>query len=221
MKRIRILIADDHSVVREGLRALFQRVPDFNVIAEAADGEEVLRLAGELKPDVAIVDISMPKVNGVEVTRRIRRASPATRVLILTIHEDEEYVYQMFAAGANGYVVKDAGRNDLFAAVRSVYAGERFFSPGISRLIIEDFIKRSQMPRLASPAADRLLTRREEEVLRHIAQGMTNAEIADKLFLSIRTVNTHRSNLMHKLDIHNTAGLVRYAVECGVLDPHR
>ena len=118
MKRIRILIADDHSVVREGLRALFQRVPEFNVIGEAADGEEVLRLVGDLRPDVAVVDISMPKVNGIEVTRRIRRSSPQTRVLILTIHEDEEYVYQMFAAGANGYVVKDAGKNDLFTAVK-------------------------------------------------------------------------------------------------------
>lgn len=221
MKRIRILIADDHSVVREGLRALFQRVPDFNVIAEAADGEEVLRLVTDLKPDVAVVDISMPKVNGIEVTRRVRRTSPETKVLILTIHQDEEYVYQLFAAGANGYVVKDAGKEDLFAAVRSVFAGDRFFSPGISKMIIEDFIRRAQTPRASAPSADRMLTRREAEVLRHIAQGMTNAEIASKLFLSIRTINTHRSNLMHKLDIHNTAGLVRYAVEYGVLDTHR
>lgn len=216
MKKIRILIADDHSVVREGLRTLLGKVEEFDVIAEAADGEEAVRLIGEKKPDVAILDISMPVVNGIEATRQVRRASPGTKVLIFTIHENEEYVYQMVAAGANGYVLKDAGKNDLIAAVRAIQVGGRFFSPGVSRLIIDEFVRRSREP---SPAgADRTgLTGRESEILQYIASGLTNAEIARKLFLSVRTVNTHRTNLMHKLDVHNTAGLVRYAVENGLV----
>ena len=216
MKKIRILIADDHGVVREGLRALLGRVEEFDVVAEAADGEEAVRMIGEKKPDVAILDISMPVVNGIEATRQVRRANPATKVLIFTIHENEEYVYQMVAAGANGYVLKDAGKNDLIAAVRAIQYGGRFFSPGVSRLIIDEFVRRS---REAAPApADRTgLTGREAEILQYIASGLTNAEIARKLFLSVRTVNTHRTNLMHKLDVHNTAGLVRYAMENGLV----
>ena len=216
MKKIRILIADDHSVVREGLRALLGKVAEFDVVAEAADGAGAVRLVGEKKPDVAILDISMPGVNGIEATREIRRSSPQTKVLIFTIHENEEYVYQMVAAGANGYVLKDAGKNDLIAAVRAIQYGGRFFSPGVSRLIIDEFVRRS---RESPPApADRGgLTSRESEILQYIASGLTNAEIARKLFLSVRTVNTHRTNLMHKLDVHNTAGLVRYAVENGLV----
>jgi len=216
VKKIRILIADDHSVVREGLRTLLGKVEDFDVIAEAADGEEAVRLIIEKKPDVAILDISMPVVNGIEATRQVRRASPKTKILIFTIHENEEYVYQMVAAGANGYVLKDAGKNDLIAAVRAIQYGGRFFSPGVSRLIIDEFVRRSREP---APAASEPtgLTGRESEILQYIASGLTNAEIARKLFLSVRTVNTHRTNLMHKLDVHNTAGLVRYAMENGLV----
>ena len=217
MKKIRILIADDHSVVREGLRALLGKVADFDVVAETADGEDAVRLTGEKKPDVAIVDISMPKVNGIEATRRIRAQSPGTKVLIFTIHENEEYVYQMVASGANGYVLKDAGKNDLIAAVRSIHAGGRFFSPGVSSLIIEDFVRRSRANGHAAPGEKSVLTHRESEILQYIASGLTNAEIAGKLFLSVRTVNTHRTNLMQKLDVHNTAGLVRYAMENGIV----
>ena len=216
MKKIKILIADDHSVVREGLRALLGKVADFDVIAEAADGEEAVRLAGEKKPDVAIVDISMPNVNGIDATRGIHDVSPGTKVLIFTIHENEEYIYQMFASGANGYVLKDAGKNDIIAAVRTIVAGGRFFSPGVSRVIIDEFVRRSRADRGAPAPGKPPLTQRESEILKHIASGLTNAEIAHKLFLSIRTINTHRTNLMHKLDVHNTAGLVRYAMENGL-----
>ncbi|HUI09048.1 MAG TPA: response regulator transcription factor [Bacteroidota bacterium] len=216
MKKIRILIADDHSVVREGLRALLGRVEDFDVIAEAADGEEAVRLVREKKPDVAMLDISMPAVNGIEATRQIRRSNPDTKILIFTMYENEEYVYQMVAAGANGYVLKDAGKHDLIAAVRAIQYGGRFFSPGVSRLIIDEFIRRSREASPAPPARSELTTR-ESEILQYIASGLTNAEIARKLFLSVRTVNTHRTNLMHKLDVHNTAGLVRYALENGLV----
>ncbi len=209
MEKIRILIADDHGVVREGLRALFKRAPEFSVVAEASDGAEVVRLVHERKPDVAIVDISMPRVSGIDAVRQIRKSNPGTKVLILTIHEDEEYVHQLVSAGANGYVLKEAGKDDILKAVRAVHAGERFFSPKVSNLIVEDFVKRSN----PAPRPSASLTDREMEVLGYIAQGMTNAEIADRMFLSIRTIGTHRNNLMHKLDIHKTAGLVRYAIE--------
>ena len=186
-------------------------------MAEASDGAEVVQLVHERKPDVVIMDISMPKVNGIEAVRQIRRISPATKVLVLTIHESEEYVHQMVVAGARGYVLKDAGKQELLAAVRAVHMGERFFSPGVSRLIVEDFVKRSHVAQPVPLSSATSLTDREAEVLRHIAQGLTNGEIAEKMFLSIRTIGTHRNNLMHKLNIHNTAGLVRYAIENGIV----
>jgi two-component system response regulator NreC len=158
----------------------------------------------------------MPKVNGIEAARQIRKESPDTKVLIFTIHENEEYVYQIVASGANGYVLKDAGKNDLIAAVRAIHSGGRFFSPRVSKLIIDEFVRRSQTPQVPVTTGKSVLTHRESEILQYIASGLTNAEIAQKLFLSVRTVNTHRTNLMHKLDVHNAAGLVRYAMENGI-----
>jgi len=217
MKKIRILIADDHDVVRRGLKMLFKGSLDFTIVAEASNGEEALSLIAKESPDIAILDISMPKINGIETTRLIKQKKLATKVLILTIHENEEYVYQMVRAGASGYVLKNAGKNELFSAVRAVAAGERFFSPGISKLMIDEFIKRAQDQALPKPPPSRHnLTSREMEILYHISQGSTNAQIADKLYLSIRTVDTHRNNIMRKLDIHDTASLVRYAIEAGV-----
>ncbi len=218
MKKIKILIADDHNIVREGLRALFRSAREFSVIGEAADGEEVVRLADKLDPDLVIIDISMPNVNGIEATRRIKENNPATKVLILTIHESEEYVYQMIRAGANGYVLKNAGKKELFAAVQAVVKGERFFSPGISKLMLDEFIRQVREQKAVRPAPEQQLTKRETEILRYIVQGLTNKKIAGKLFLSVRTVNTHRTNLMQKLNIHDTAGLVRYAIQNGIVD---
>ena len=220
MGKIKILVADDHSVVREGLRALFSRAPEFTVVAEASDGEELLARVGEYRPDIAIIDISMPKLSGAEAVRRLKEAYPGTGILILTIHDNEEYVCQMLMAGAQGYVLKDAGKQELFNAVKAVNAGQRFLSPGISRLIIDEFVKRSLDTRPPShDLSGGSLTSRETEILGYIAGGMTNAEIAEKLFLSIRTVNSHRTNMMQKLNIHNTARLVRYAVENGIVKP--
>jgi DNA-binding NarL/FixJ family response regulator len=219
MKKTRIIIADDHSVVRSGLRLLLQSSPDFAVVAEAEDGEEAVTLVDRHKPDVVIMDISMPKMNGIEATGMMRQNDPDLKIIILTVHEDEEYVYQMLRAGASGYVLKSAGKKEIFAAIESALSGERFFSPGISKLIIEGFIKRDkeQLQDQIQTHSKQQLTKREIEVLQFIAQGLTNRKIAEALFLSIRTINTHRTNLMQKLDIHDTARLVRYAIETGLV----
>jgi DNA-binding NarL/FixJ family response regulator len=221
MKKSRIIVADDHSVVRSGLRLLLQSSPDFTVVAEAENGEEAVALVDRHKPDVVIMDISMPKLNGIEATGLMKQSNPDLKIIILTVHEDEEYVYQMLRAGASGYVLKSAGKKEIFAAIRSALSGDRFFSPGISKLIIEGFIRRDkeQRPGQEQPVthSSQPLTRREVEVLQYIAQGFTNKKIAEALFLSIRTINTHRTNLMQKLDIHDTARLVRYAIETGLV----
>ncbi len=223
MKKACILIVDDHSVVRSGVRALLKSSPAYRVVAEAADGDEAVVLAKRYRPDVVMMDISMPGVNGIQATRVLRKEVPNAKVIILTVHEDEEYVYQMLKAGASGYVLKSAGKKEIFAAIDSAMSGERFFSPGVSRLIIDGFIHRedseqvrqkkteSKPPDIAVPQ----LTKRESEILRYIAQGYTNRKIAEQLYLSIRTINTHRTNLMQKLDLHDTARLVRYAIENG------
>ncbi len=221
MKKIRILIADDHSVVRSGIRMVLQSSPEFTVIAEAEDGEEAVELAAKHKPDVVVMDISMPQLNGIEATAKMKQTDPEIKVIILTVHADEEYVFQILRAGASGYVLKSAGKKEIFAAVRSAVSGERFFSPGISNLIIDGFINRAKepppQPILSGGSGKQQLTKREIEVLEYIAQGYTNRKIADTLFLSVRTVNTHRTNLMQKLDIHDTARLVRYAIETGLV----
>ena len=220
MKKIRILIADDHDVVRSGLRMLFKGSLDFTIVAEASNGEDALTMIAKDRPDIAILDISMPKINGIETTRLIRQKKLGTKVLILTIHESEEYVYQMVRAGASGYVLKNAGKNELFAAVRAVASGERFFSPGISKMMIEEFVKRAQEQGPSKPTASQgNLTSRELEVLYYISQGLTNSQMAEKLYLSIRTIDTHRNNIMRKLNLHDTASLVRYAIEEGVTKP--
>jgi DNA-binding NarL/FixJ family response regulator len=220
MKKTRLLIADDHSIVRDGLRSLFRGTKEFSIVGEAADGETAVRYATIMKPDVAILDISMPVLNGVEATRRIKQKHPNMKVLILTIHEDEEYVYQIIRAGANGYMLKNAEKKEILGAVRAVVEGEAFFSPGISRLIIERFIKRAKEHDDVEPSRRGVLTNRERQVLEFIAHGFTSREIADKIFLSISTVNTHRANIMQKLNIHDTAGLVRYAMQEGIVNLH-
>lgn len=167
---------------------------------------------------MVLIDISMPRVSGIEATHLIKERNPATRVLILTMYDNEEYLHQMVRAGANGYVLKNADKKELFAAVRAVAAGKRFFSPGVSDLMIDEFVKHSKESTGSPEAKVVPLTKREIEILRYIAQGLTNKRIAEKIYLSVRTVNTHRNNLMQKLGIHETAGLVRYAIQSGVIE---
>ncbi|HEY6193272.1 MAG TPA: response regulator transcription factor [Bacteroidota bacterium] len=218
MNKIKVLFADDHGVVRSGLRALFRSSPEFTVVGAARDGEQAVRLAAKTRPDIVLLDISMPKINGIEATRIIKRDNPESRILILTIHEDEDYLYEIIRAGANGYVLKSAEKREIFAAVHAVAAGESFFSPGMSKLILDGFIKKAKAEKPQRETAGDRLTAREAEVLRHIAQGLSGPKIAEKLFLSVNTVNTHRNNLMQKLNIHDTAALVRYAFENGYSD---
>lgn len=221
MRKTRVLIVDDHDVVRSGLKALLRTSEEYAVVGEAADGEEALRLVEQLTPDIVLTDISMPRLDGIGATRLITQRHPQVKVIVLTVYEDEEYVYQILRAGASGYLLKNASKNQIFEALQAVMSGERFFSPGISRLIVEGFLKRAATAEPAEPAPPTGgggLTKRELEVLRYIALGLTNREIAEKLFLSFRTVNTHRANIMQKLDIHDTAGLVRHAIATGVVD---
>ncbi len=220
LKKIRILIADDHQVVRRGLRAMLETSQGFVVVGECVDGEQVLEQVEKTQPDMVMLDISMPKLNGVEVVRILKRQHPEIRVLMLTIHETEDYVYQVVRAGADGYVLKTAEKKELWTAVKSVVAeGGRFFSPGVSNIIVSQFTNRLRDERSRAQPV-RTLTPRENEVLRCIAQGKTSRTIAEELLLSIRTVNTHRANLMQKLDIHEKAGLVRYAIQNGIVDLH-
>ena len=215
MAALRILLADDHTVVRQGLRKVLEARPEWQVVAEAGDGREAVRLAEETKPDVAILDVAMPLLNGIDAVRQIARKVPATRTLVLSMHADEAYVTQMLRAGAAGYLLKDSADVDLLQAVDAVSAGKSFFSPAIARVIADDYVRH-----LADRGAtDRfeLLSEREREIFQLIAEGKTNKEIAALLFLSPSTVDTHRSRIMEKLDVHSAAEIVLYAVRKGVI----
>jgi two-component system response regulator NreC len=213
MPAIKILLADDHELIRTGIRNLLESNKDFVIVGESGDGEETITKVREVKPDVVVIDISMPKMSGIEVTKRLKEKFPAVKVLVLTMHENVEYVYQIYKAGAGGYLLKNAGREEITSAIYAVARGEKFFSPRISELMISDYMQKAE--RRDSQAADVSLTKREEEILRLIAKGMNNQQISDQLFISPRTVDTHRTNIMQKLNIHDAANLVRYALEHG------
>jgi two-component system response regulator NreC len=213
MNKIRILLVDDHSLVRSGLMKLLEPQKEFQVVGEAGDGEEALALVKKLQPDVVLMDLSMPKMSGLEATKLIGVKFPNVRVLVLTMHENEEYVFQILKAGAGGYILKDSGRDELVKAIQAVARGEKFFSSRISEIMVQGFLKKGDAKSTSEESDDLPLTKREREVLAYIAEGMNNQQIAEKLFISPRTVDTHRTNIMQKLDIHDTANLVRFAIE--------
>jgi DNA-binding NarL/FixJ family response regulator len=213
MNKIRILLVDDHSLVRSGLMKLLEPQKEFQVVGEAGDGEEALALVKKLQPDVVLMDLSMPKMSGLEATKLIGVKFPNVRVLVLTMHENEEYVFQILMAGAGGYILKDSGRDELVKAIQAVARGEKFFSSRISEIMVQGFLKKGNTKSASEESDDLPLTKREREVLAFIAEGMNNQQIAEKLFISPRTVDTHRTNIMQKLDIHDTANLVRFAIE--------
>jgi DNA-binding NarL/FixJ family response regulator len=206
--RITVLLVDDHTILREGLRALLGFHEDVQVVGEARDGEEAIALTGQLHPDVVLMDIAMPGMDGIAATRAIRARYPRTHVLILTQHEDRQYVLPLLKAGASGYVLKRALGDDLITALRTVARGETFLYPTVASMLVEE-VSRPAQP---GSHADRSLTPRELEILKLIAGGMTNAEIARILVLSLKTVEWHRTNLMAKLDLHTAVDLTRYAI---------
>jgi len=211
---LRILLADDHALVRAGLRSLLEEMEDVEVVGEAADGSEALQKIAELQPDVAFLDISMPSLNGLEVAARAARDHPHTRVIILSMHVDAEYVRRALVAGAAGYLLKNSDRAELEQAVRAVARGDHWLAPQVSRLVAAAYA-RSSLP--GEPLA--LLTTRQREVLQLIAEGLSTKDIARKLDLSVKTVESHRTELMERLDIHGIAGLVRYAIRVGIVQP--
>lgn len=219
MDKIRILLADDHALIRSGIATLLQGSADFSIIGEAKDGEEAVQKAKELNPDVVVIDLSMPKLSGVEATKIIKKKYPNIRVLVLTMHENEEYVYQILKSGAGGYVLKSAGKEELSSAIRAVARGEKFFSPRVSQIMAEGYLRRAEEDEMKRRQDDVPLTRREKEILALVANGLTNQQIADQLYISPRTVDTHRTNIMQKLDIHDVVNLVRYAIEHGITTP--
>jgi two-component system response regulator NreC len=216
MSPVRVLLVDDHAVVRAGLRMLLSADPELLIVGEAENGAQGMRMARDLAPDVVLMDISMPDMNGIEATRRIKELCPDVAVLALTMHEDDQYFFEMLAAGASGYVPKRAAPNDLIAAIHAVRSGGVYLFPSVARLLVTDY--RQRIERGGSTGAFDVLTEREREVLGLIALGLNNQEIADKLVISIKTVNRHRENIMAKLNLHSRVELVRYAIEKGLID---
>lgn len=217
MKRIRILLADDHSVVRKGLRMQLEQDDQFEVVAEAADGREAVQLAESEKPDVVIMDIVMPGLGGIEATAQIVKRNPRTGVVIFSMHADDTYLSRALAAGARGYLLKNGEDLDLARAVEAAAEGKPFFSPAIASILVEDYMRQLQQRGLQDSYD--LLTEREKETLQLLAEGKSNKEVARILNLSVYTVETHRSNAMEKLDLHTTAEIILYAVRKKLITP--
>jgi len=215
VKSIRILLADDHTVMRRGLRLLLDSQPEFSVVAEASDGREAVERAEETQPDVAVIDIAMPNLSGIEAAQRIASAMPHIAIVILSMHSDEGYVLRALKVGAKGYLLKDSAEGDLIEAIRAVHRGKTFFSPEISRMLVEDYIREIRT-RGVEDSYD-LLTSREREILQLLAERKSNKEIAQALNLSLYTVETHRRNLQEKLNLHSLAELILYAVRKGLI----
>jgi two-component system, NarL family, response regulator NreC len=218
---LKILLVDDHTIVRQGLKALLEAYSGFTIVGEAENGREAVKKAQELNPDIVIMDIAMPVLNGLEATRQIKKALPDTRVLALTMYNDEEYVFQILKSGASGYLIKETAANELITAILSIKSGNPFFSPSISRKIMESYLNEDEDKK--SKGESDKLTNREKEVLQLIAEGYTNNEIGNLMNISVKTVETHRAHVMSKLDIHDVAGLIKYAIRKGlvVLDSGR
>lgn len=215
MMPIRILLADDHTLIRAGLRSLLQGLPDIQVVAEASDGREALALVEAHRPDVMLMDIAMPGLNGLQATALVAREYPGTRVIILSMHRDEEYVRQAVLAGALGYLLKDSGTAELELAIRAVIRREPYLCSAVSKYVLADYARYVG----GEPGPDEPLTRRQREVLRLIAEGQTTKSMARALGISVKTVETHRAQLMDRLGIHDVAGLVRHAIRIGLVKP--
>ena len=215
MPKLRVLLGDDHTLMRQGLRKIMEERPEWEVVAEVGDGREAVKKCLALKPDVAVLDVAMPLLNGIDATQQIARKVPETKVLVLSMHSDEAYVTRALQAGATGYMLKDSAGKDLLKGIASVAAGQAYFSPAIARLMLDDYVRRVS----GADVVDRYetLSAREREIFQLIAEARTNKEVAELLEISPATVETHRARILQKLDIHNTAELVLYAVRRGVI----
>ncbi len=213
-QKIRILIVDDHAIMRECLRSLLSNEKNFEILGEAEDGRAAVNLSERIKPDLILTDLSMPKMNGMDMIEAVKRRLPETKIIALTVQMREEYVLATLKAGADGYILKHAGFDELKMAIKSVLNGNHYISPEISGTVIEGYLEGKKS--LKIPSAWEALTKREREILKLIGEGHRNKEIADQLYISINTVEKHRSNLMDKLKIHNSAGLIAFAVENGL-----
>lgn len=215
VNKIRILLADDHTILRNGIRAILEDEPGMEVVGEAEDGRTAVSLATQLKPDIVIMDIAMPLLNGLEATRQIRRTCPGVKVIILSMHDNEEYIVQVLESGAMGYILKDAAARELIQALRTVHRGEAVLSPAITRIVIEDYLRWGGI-RQTEDAEE--LSPREREILQLIAEGHTSKQISEMLVISIKTVQAHRNSLMQKLNLHNRGELVKYAIQKKIIE---
>jgi two-component system response regulator NreC len=216
MSSIKLMLVDDHEIVRAGLRMLLQTEPDMEIVAEASSGLEAIELAQTCQPDVVLMDVTMPEMNGIETTRQLKRRCPEAAILALTIHEEEDYFFRMLRAGASGYIPKRAAPEDLLQAIRTVHRGEVFLHGSVANALVKDFLQRRDID---SPADLSILTKREQEVLTLIAEGLTNKQIGEELGISPKTVARHRDNITQKLNLSSRAELTRYAIQKGLINP--
>jgi DNA-binding NarL/FixJ family response regulator len=214
-KTIRVLVADDHTILRSGLRMMLNAQPDIEVIGEASDGRQAISEAERLTPDVILMDITMPTVSGIEATRQIKRLLPDVKVLILTMHENEEYLFQALRAGASGYILKEAADTELITAIRLVQEGQFYLSPSAQSMMVGDYLQRVRAGEERDSYSE--LTEREREILKLVAEGLTNHQIAERLCISPKTVDTHRTHVMDKLNLHSRAELIKYALRRGLI----
>jgi DNA-binding NarL/FixJ family response regulator len=220
MNRIRILIADDHEMVRRGLRATLEERAGWEVVGEAGDGDEAVKLALKLRPDLLVLDVNMPKQNGLEVARVLQERAPKIRILVLTVHDSAQIVREILQAGAKGYLLKSEAGNDLITAVEAVLQDQPFLTPSVTSIVLDTFLKSTPAPAAAPvPPPAVPLSAREREVIQLLAQGHSNKEVARLLGISVKTVETHRTNLMRKLELHSITQLVRYAIRNGLVEP--
>ena len=216
LEKLRIVLAEDHTILREGLRALLSADPNFEIIGEAQNGREAVRCVEKLEPDLLLMDLSMPRMSGMDAIREIKKRFPEVKIIALTVHKTEEYLLTTLKAGADGYVLKDATHEELVMAIKNVMGGKSYLSPGVSEKVIVGYLEGRESNRSASPWET--LSQREREVLKLIAEGFKNKEIAEDLCISLKTVEKHRANLMKKLDLHNAAALTVYAVQKGLVN---
>ncbi|MBN2374129.1 response regulator transcription factor [bacterium] len=216
-QKITVCLADDHAILREGLESLIKQAQDIEVIGEASDGHETIKLVEEKQPDILILDIAMPKLNGIEVSNRIKKKFPKTKIIILSMYDNKEYIFELFSCGVSGYLPKESVASDLISAIRAVHKGDFYMSSSISKKVVDGFLQMGQGKKIKKPSSKDNLTSKEKEILQLIAEGYSSREIAGLLNTSMKTVDTHRNNIMKKLNLHRKSELIKYAIQQGII----